>query len=242
MKVNKDLNKYINTEMVRTLVNERGNPESKDMSFSKQYTDKDLFDRVEEKIHHDEIRERDYRGERGIAYNEKRLQQKKKELQDIDTRIDDTEAAIFAHRKEFDERSRFADKWWQYPLVVPITTIGKLATQIPMGWMDWFGSPALDVLENRKLNWDPKNKRFGPGPEIPVLQDKLRDLYEEKNDVIPEKYSLNTQKEKELNAMELADANNQSIRNQTSIDEALKYLDVQSLMSFLEDDYYAERK
>ena len=103
--------------------------------------------------------------------------------------------------------------------------VAKGAMQVSAGWMDWFAKEGLEQVENRKLNWDPVNERYGPGPEIAQEQRKLRDSYRSE-DKLKDKFLGIDTKYDELNDMinsSISRAN--EINEQTGIDEALNYIE-----------------
>ena len=110
----------------------------------------------------------------------------------------------------------------------------KPVVQFAGGWTDWFQSEGLEKVENRKFDWDPLNKRYGPGPEITALQKELAEAYDEKTDTVPQQYFEESQKYKEYKDMVLSDQRNKAIVNSTGLDEALNYLDIESLKSLLQ--------
>jgi len=110
----------------------------------------------------------------------------------------------------------------------------KPVVQFFAGWTDWFQPQGLEQVENRKFDWDPVNKRYGPGPEIPELQERLREAYEEKNDTVPQQYYEESEKYEEYKDMMESDQHNKAIINATGVDEALKFLSLESLKSTLQ--------
>ena len=69
---------------------------------------------------------------------------------------------------------------------------------------------------------------------ITALQKELAEAYDEKTDTVPQQYFEESQKYKEYKDMVLSDQRNKAIVNSTGLDEALNYLDIESLKSLLQ--------
>ena len=110
----------------------------------------------------------------------------------------------------------------------------KPIAQFFAGWTDWMQPEGLEQVENRKFDWDPVNKRYGPGPEIPELQEKLREAYDERNDTVPQQYHEESKKYEEYKDMVRSDQANIATINATGVDEALTFLSLESLRSSLQ--------
>ena len=97
------------------------------------------------------------------------------------------------------------------------------------GWTDLFQQSGLEKVENRKLDWDPVHKRYGPGPEISEQQEKLKEAYTLMNDILPQRKALIGSKVEEWHNLQDSNKRNRDIINSTSLDEALEFLDVETL-------------
>ncbi len=148
-------------------------------------------------------------------------------------RITNLRQAIKQKRAEFDERSDpFGGPAGVF--TVPLQAM-KPVVQFFAGWTDPLIQPeGLEQVENRKFNWDPLNKRYGPGPEIPALQKELKEAYKLRNTILPKQYHDENKKYEEYKDLILSDEGNKTIVNSTGIDEALNYLDVESLKLMLQ--------
>lgn len=128
-------------------------------------------------------------------------------------------------REEFDDRASVLKGPLRTTPFPWMPEVAKGAMQVSAGWMDWFAKEGLEQVENRKLNWDPVNERYGPGPEIAQEQRKLRDSYRSE-DKLKDKFLGIDTKYDELNDMinsSISRAN--EINEQTGIDEALNYIE-----------------
>ena len=236
----------VNSYMVGNVVSEFGNPDAPGFSFSKKYSDEFLLDKLDLIEKNKEVLSDYFGGERGVQRLERDLRKRNVEYSEAKGTVENLREAILQKRKEFDERTSWMrgpgeEKAFMPPsfAVNPFaltTTIGKIAVQ-PANLVEAFIAPeGLETIESRKFNWDPINKRYGPGPEIPALQEKLRGAYEEMNETVPQQYAGKSAKYKEYQDMVLSDKSNRAIVESTGLDEALHYLDMESLKSMLQGE------
>ena len=232
MEVLPEFKEKVNSYMIQDIVTEFGNPDAPGFTFSKKYSDEFLLDKLNLMEKNATVYEDYFGGEEGITQLEERMEQRNADYTDAESRVTNLREAILQKRREFDARSQ--------PLGGPagVFTLPMQATKPIMqyfgGWTDWFQDEGLEKVENRKLDWDPLNKRYGPGPEIPALQKELAKAYEEKTDTVPQQYFEESQKYKEYKDMMSSDQHNKAIVNSTGLDEALNYLDIESLKSLLQ--------
>ena len=173
-------------------------------------------------------------GEEGIKELEARKLEGDTQYVETSEKITNLRQAIKQKRAEFDERSDpFGGPAGVF--TVPLQAMKPVA-QFFAGWTDpLFQDEGLEQVENRKFNWDPLNKRYGPGPEIPALQKELKEAYKLRNTILPKQYHEDNKKYKEYKDLILSDEGNKAIVNSTGIDEALRYLDVESLKLMLQE-------
>lgn len=227
-----DIKQDINSYMIKNIADEFGNPEDPGFTFSKEYSDKFLLDKLELIDKNQQMYEDYFGGEEGITELEESYRQRNAAYTEASEKVLNLRDAIFKRRREFDARSEaFGGPAGVF--TVPMQAM-KPVIQWAAGWTDWFQDEGLEMVENRKLDWDPANKRYGPGPEIPALQAELREAYEEKTETVPRQYLPVSDKYKEYIDMERSDKHNRNLINSTGIDEALRFLDVESLKPLLQ--------
>jgi hypothetical protein len=222
----------INTFLLDTVVSEFGNPEDPGYSFSREYSDKFLLERLDLIEKNKAVYEDYFGGKTGVEQLEEKLKSRNTKYKEAGEKVSDLQEAILRRRREFDDRSKsFGGPAGVFE--VPLQTM-KPVVQFFAGWTDLFQPQGLEQVENRKFDWDPVNKRYGPGPEIPELQERLREAYEEKNDTVPQQYYEESEKYEEYKDMMESDQHNKAIINATGVDEALKFLSLESLKSTLQ--------
>jgi hypothetical protein len=232
MEVLPEFKEKVNSYMIQDIVTEFGNPDAPGFTFSKKYSDQFLFDKLNLMEKNATVYEDYFGGEEGILRLEERMEQRNADYTEASGKVTNLREAILQRRREFDARSQpFGGPAGVF--TVPMQFM-KPVMQATGGWIDWFKSEGLEKVENRKLDWDPLNKRYGPGPEIPALQKELAKAYEEKTDTVPQQYFEESQKYKEYQDMMSGDEYNKAIVNSTGLDEALNYLDIESLKSLLQ--------
>ena len=223
----------INTFLLDTVVSEFGNPEDPGYSFSREYSDKFIFDKLDLIEKNKAVYEDYFGGVEGVLKLEERLEKQNKDYKLADEKVRNLTEAIKSRRDEFDARSQY----FGGPagvFEIPLQAM-KLPMQIFAGPIDWLIQPeGLEQVENRIFNWDPVNKRYGPGPEIPELQERLREVYDERNDTIPQQYHEESEKFKEYQEFQSKNADNVALINSTGLDEALTFLSLESLKSTLQ--------
>tara|TARA_R110000824_G_scaffold68970_3_gene177825 strand:- start:548 stop:1480 length:933 start_codon:yes stop_codon:yes gene_type:complete len=138
-------------------------------------------------------------------------------------------------RQEFDDRvgSFTGGPMRQIPFlgaVLPEFT--KYMVQLGAGWTDWFQSEGLEQVENRKLNWDPEAERYGPGPEISLEQSRLKAIFDKEDD-LKDKWTGFDTKYEELDKTLTAASSREKKLQETAIDEAMNYADIESLKGLL---------
>jgi len=223
----------VNSHMIESITSEFGNPDAPGFTFSQKYSDEFLLDKLNLIEKNTEVFEDYFGGKEGI----KELEAEKLEgdipYKEASEKIKNIRQAIKQKRREFDDRSQsFGGPAGVF--TVPLQAM-KPVVQILAGWTDpLFQQEGLEQVENRKFDWDPLNKRYGPGPEIPALQEELRGLYTLRNDTLPKQYHEVNKKYAEYKDLILSDESNRTIVNSTGIDEALNYLDTESLKLMLQ--------
>ena len=224
----------VNSHMIESIVDEFGNPDAPGFSFSKKYSDEFLLDKINLMEKNVSVLEDYFGGEEGIKELEARKLEGDTQYVETSEKITNLRQAIKQKRAEFDERSDpFGGPAGVF--TVPLQAMKPVA-QFFAGWTDpLFQDEGLEQVENRKFNWDPLNKRYGPGPEIPALQKELKEAYKLRNTILPKQYHEDNKKYKEYKDLILSDEGNKAIVNSTGIDEALRYLDVESLKLMLQE-------
>jgi hypothetical protein len=232
MEVLPEFKEKVNSYMIQDVITEFGNPDAPGFTFSKKYSDEFLLDKLNLIEKNAAVYEDYFGGEEGIAKLEERMEQRNTEYTAAESRVTNLREAILQKRREFDARSEaFGGPAGVF--TVPLQFM-KPVVQFAGGWTDWFQSEGLEKVENRKFDWDPLNKRYGPGPEMTALQKELSEAYDEKTDTVPQQYFEESEKYKEYKDMVLSDERNKAIVNSTGLDEALNYLDIESLKSLLQ--------
>ena len=222
----------VNSHMIESIVDEFGNPDAPGFTFSKKYSDKFLLGKLNLMEKNVAVLEDYFGGEEGIEELEARKLEGNLQWEEADEKITNLRQAIKQRRAEFDERSeRFGGPAGVFE--VPLQLM-KPVVQLAAGWTDPFQPAGLEQVENRKFDWDPLNKRYGPGPEIPALQKELKEAYKLRNTILPKQYQESEKKYKEYKDLILSEEGNRETINATGIDEALNYLDVESLKLMLQ--------
>ena len=222
----------VNSYMIQNIATEFGNPDAPGFTFSKKYSDEFLFDKLNLMEKNSKIYEDYFGGKEGIAKLEERMEKRNTDYLKASEKVKNLRGAILQRRREFDARSEsFGGPAGVF--TVPMQAMNPVM-QTFGGWTDLFQDEGLEKVENRKLDWDPLNKRYGPGPEIPALQKELAKAYEEKTDTVPQQYFEESQKYKEYKDMMSGDERNRAIVNSSGLDEALNYLNIESLKSLLQ--------
>ena len=233
-----EFNEMVNSYMIEAIISEFGNPESPGHTFSQKYSDSFLLDKLNLIEKNVEVFREEFGGAEGIKELEtKKLEGDTKYLE-ASEEIKNLREAIKQYRREFDARSQY----FGGPagvFEVPLQAM-KPVVQILAGWTDpLLQEEGLEQVENRKFNWDPLHKRYGPGPEIPALQAELKEAYRLRNDILPTQYHDVDVKYESYKDLILSDESNRTIVNSTGIDEALNYLDIESLKSMLQSEKFA---
>ena len=222
----------INSHMIESIVDEFGNPDAPGFSFSKKHSDKFLLDKLNLIEKNAAVLEDYFGGEEGIEELKAKKLEGDLQWTEADERVTNLRQAIKQRRAEFDERSEpFGGPAGVF--TVPAQAM-KPVMQFFGGWTDWLQPRGLEQVENRKLDWDPLNKRYGPGPEIPALQKELKEAYTLRNTTLPKQYLENRTKIEEYKDLISSEESNAETINATGIDEALNYLDVESLKLMLQ--------
>ena len=223
------LREQINTTMMQTMIQEKGNPESNQYMFSKDYSNEVILNaikNIEKSVMQDEeLFGKDI--DEGIKQHRIKQEGLEDDIGIVDKRILNLKNVISSERKSFDEKSTLVgwDKdnplykvdqmlspflpaaqaltlgfvnpttvskvtgWDEDETAIPffsaaIPALTKLAMQVPAGIFDskYLGTKkGMEKIENRKLNWDPVNKRIGPGNTISATQDRLSEAYAERD-------------------------------------------------------------
>ena len=222
----------VNSHMIESIVDDFGNPDAPGFSFSKKYSDKFLLGKLNLIEKNAAMLEDYFGGEEGIEELKTRKLEGDLQWKEAGERITNLRQAIKQRRAEFDVRSEsFGGPAGVF--TVPAQAM-KPVMQFFGGWTDWLQPEGLEQVENRKLDWDPLNKRYGPGPEIPALQKELKEAYTLRNTTLPKQYFENRTKIEEYKDLVSSEESNAETINATGIDEALNYLDIESLKLMLQ--------
>tara|TARA_Y100001973_G_scaffold20846_2_gene30816 strand:- start:2272 stop:3246 length:975 start_codon:yes stop_codon:yes gene_type:complete len=221
------LREQINTTMMQTMIQEKGNPESNQYMFSKDYSNEVILNTLKNIYEKSVMQDEELFG-KDVVEGVKQHRIKQEALEDdidiVNKRILNLQNVISSERKSFDERSTIVgwDKdnplykvdqilspflpaaqaltlgfvnpktvskvtgWDEDETAIPffsaaIPALTKLAMQVPAGMFDYVYGDGMEKIENRKLNWDPVNKRIGPGNTIGATQDRLSEAYAERD-------------------------------------------------------------
>jgi len=220
------LREQINTTMMQSMIQEKGNPESNQYMFSKDYSNEVILNAIKN-IEKSAMQDEELFGkdvDEGIKQHRIKQEGLEDDIDIVDKRILNLQNVISSERKSFDERSTIVgwDKdnplykvdqmlspflpaaqaltlglvnpttvskvtgWDKDETAIPlfsaaIPALTKLAMQLPAGMFDYFYGDGMEKIENRKLNWDPVNKRIGPGNTIGATQDRLSEAYAERD-------------------------------------------------------------
>ena len=229
------LKEKVNTYMLENVIGEFGNPDAPGFTFSKKYSDEHLL-RVMDMIDKNKVMKEEYfGGAEGIVELESTMNEKNIKYKEASDRITNLREAILQTEREFDERAGYMPNPEVGGVISAATTpfvhLAKLITQGTLGWTDWFRDPGTEKIENRDFMWDPVNKRMGPKTED--LKNELRDAYDYRNNTLNSQYYEDTEKYKEYKDMVTSDLANRDLVNSTGIDEAMRYLDLESLRTML---------
>ena len=229
-----DLEKEVNSLMIEKITSEFGVPESGQFSLSKDVSNKELLRTLDMYDINQEIINKEYSGEKGekfralvaekdVAFDETT---RKKELHRENIRV---------MRQEFDDRVGAFEggplrKLPFLGAVLPETV--KYFTQVGAGWTDWFRPEGLEMIENRRFNWDPENEQYGPGPEIGIEQTALRSVLDYE-DELKDKYEGVAAKATEFNELEESQRRRLETIKGSGIDEALNYIGMEEIRELL---------
>ena len=226
-----DLEKEVNSLMIKNITSEFGVPESGQFSLSKDVSNKELLRTLDMYDINQEIVDREYSGEAGEKFRAL--------VTEKDLAFDETGRQKEVHREnirvmreEFDDRvSAFRGG----PLrffggILPEFT--KYMMQIGAGWTDWFQPEGLERVENRRLNWDPESQQYGPGPEIGREQAYLRAVLDYE-DELKDKYEGVAAKAAEFNELEESQRRRSKTIQDSGIDEALDYINMEEIRELL---------
>ena len=222
----------LNSHMIESIVDEFGNPDAPGFSFSKKHSDKFLLGKLNLIEKNAAVLEDYFGGKEGIEELKARKLEGDLQWTEADERVTNLRQAIKQRRAEFDVRSKaFGGPAGVFE--VPAQAM-KPVMQFFGGWTDWLQPRGLEQVENRKLDWDPVHKRYGPGPEIPALQKELKEAYTLRNTTLPKQYFENRTKIEEYKDLISSEESNAETINASGIDEALTYLDIESLKLMLQ--------
>ena len=229
-----DLKKEVNSLMIGSITSEFGVPESGQFSLSKDVSNKELLRTLDMYDINQEIINKEYSGEKGekfralvaekdVAFDETA---RKKELHRENIRV---------MRQEFDDRVGAFEggplrKLPFLGAVLPETV--KYFTQVGAGWTDWFRPEGLEMIENRRFNWDPESQQYGPGPEIGIEQTALRSVLDYE-DELKDKYEGVAAKATEFNELEESQRRRLETIKGSGIDEALNYIGMEEIRELL---------
>ena len=108
----------------------------------------------------------------------------------------------------------------------------KYFTQVGAGWTDWLQPEGMEKIENRRLNWDPVNKRYGPGTDIDEEQANLQAVLDYE-DVLKEKYEGISSRITEFNELEESQRRRLETIKESGVDEALNYIGIEEIRELL---------
>ena len=229
-----DLKKEVNSLMIESITSEFGVPESGQFSLSKDVSNKELLRTLDMYDINQEIINKEYSGEKGEKFRAL--------VAEKDVAFDETARQKEVHREnirvmrqEFDDRVGAFEggPLRQLPFlgaVLPETV--KYFTQVGAGWTDWFRPEGLEMIENRRFNWDPANEQYGPGPEIGIEQTALRSVLDYE-DELKDKYEGVAAKATEFNELEESQRRRLETIKGSGIDEALNYIGIEEIRELL---------
>ena len=229
-----DLKKEVNSLMIESITSEFGVPESGQFSLSKDVSNKELLRTLDMYDINQEIINKEYSGEKGEQFRAL--------VAEKDVAFDETARKKELHRENIATmRQEFDDRVGAYeggPLrqlpflgaVLPETV--KYFTQVGAGWTDWFRPEGLEMIENRRFNWDPANEQYGPGPEIGIEQTALRSVLDYE-DELKDKYEGVAAKATEFNELEESQKRRSKTIQDSGIDEALNYIGMEEIRELL---------
>jgi|TARA_Y100000034_G_C6823035_1_gene370883 hypothetical protein len=229
-----DLEKEVNSLMIENITSEFGIPESKQFSFSKDVSNRELLRTLDMYDVNQRVIEKEYGGEKG-----KKLRvlsdKSKKEFDEVVRRKGIHRENIATMRQEFDDRvgPYTGGPMRKIPflgLVLP--EAAKYFTQIGAGWTDWFQPEGMEKIETRMFNWDPVAKRYGPGPEIESEQSRLQEVLD-LEDSLKEKYEGVYSEVEEFNELEASQRRRSETITGSGIDEALDYISMDEIKELL---------
>tara|TARA_Y100001938_G_C8028366_1_gene399253 strand:- start:35 stop:949 length:915 start_codon:yes stop_codon:yes gene_type:complete len=169
---------------------------------------------------------------RSVEGFDKLIELKNKEFKEVRDLKKGYRENIQTLRDEFDSRSTaFGGSLRKTPFPW-IPEVAKTAMQLTAGWTDWFQPEGMERVENRMLNWDPINEKYGPGPEIRDEQEKLG-IALGREDKLKDKFEGVDTKYEELNDLINVSIEREEKLQATGIDEALNYADIKSLRTLL---------
>ena len=236
-----DLEKEVNSLMIEKITSEFGLPESGRFSFSKDVSDRELLRTLDMYDTNKEVLDEKYGfvNELGVREGAEELRalatEKDLAFEEINKRKELHRDNIATMRQEFDDR---VGAYTGGPLrklpflgaVLPETV--KYFTQLGAGWTDWFRSEGMEKIENRMFNWDPINKRYGPGYDIKAEQSQLGQVldYEDK---LKDKYEGVAAEATEFNELEESQRRRLETIKGSGIDEALNYIGIEEIRELL---------
>ena len=135
-------------------------------------------------------------------------------------------------REEFDDRVGHFSTLAPTMIIPGLNTASKYLMQLTAGWTDLFRKEGLERVENRRLTYDPEEKRFGPGPEISKEQSKLEAVYDEEADLKDKWVGFDT-KYDELDKTLTSASEREKKLHKTAIDEAMNYAEIETLKGLL---------
>jgi len=229
-----DLEKEVNSLMIGSITSEFGVPESGQFSLSKEVSNKELLRTLDMYDTNKEILEEEFGGEKGVKL--RALAAEKDAAFDETTRQKELHREnIRVMRQEFDDRVGAFEggPLRQLPFIgAVIPETAKYFMQLGAGWTDWFRSEGMEKIENRMFNWDPINKRYGPGYDIRAEQSQLGQVldYEDK---LKDKYEGVAAEATEFNELEESQRRRLKTIKDSGIDEALNYIGIEEIRGLL---------
>tara|TARA_Y100000310_G_C20659870_1_gene804121 strand:- start:688 stop:1512 length:825 start_codon:yes stop_codon:yes gene_type:complete len=229
-----DLEKEVNSLMIKNITSEFGIPESEEFSLSKEVSNKELLRNIDMYDVNEKVMEREYRGEKGTKLRAL-ADEKDREFNEVDRRKTIHRENIATMRQEFDDRvgAYTGGPMRNLPflgLVLPEAV--KYFTQVGAGWTDWFREEGMEKVENRMFNWDPVAKQYGPGAEIESEQSRLQSVLD-LEDQLKEKYKGVASKVQEFNELKDSQERRIEIIKDSGIDEALNYIGIEEIKELL---------
>ena len=229
-----DLEKEVNSLMIENITSEFGIPESGQFSLSKDVSNKELLRTLDMYDTNKGILEEEFGGEKGVELRAL-SEEKDAAFTEIIRQKELHRENIATMRQEFDDRvgAYTGGPLRQLPFLGAVLPEGaKYFMQLGAGWTDWFRPEGMEKIENRLLNWDPVNKRYGPGYDIKAEQSQLKGVLDWE-DQLKDTYAGVAAEVTEFNELEESQRRRLETIKGSGIDEALNYIGIEEIRELL---------